>query len=460
MFNTCKAQTKYRKLLFSLCFFHSLLLERKKFRSLGYNTPYDFNDSDFFVSEALLVKLLDQYADTPWVALRYLISEINYGGRVTDRWDSLLLSVYIKKFFSDEVLASPLFRLSSLSTYYIPEDGPLQSYRDYITSLPIIDKPEAFGQHGNADISSQVVSANDLLSTTLSLQPRVATGTGESREKKVMDIIRDLQKKLPENPINMENILKQKEEDPTNPLITVLVHEVDRYNGLLAVIKQSLIDLEKGVTGMIVMSTELDDMLAYLYDNRVPPKWGQVYPSLRPLAPWGFDLLERIEMFQKWANDKAPLVFWLGGFTFPTGFLTALLQIHARKTNVSIDSLTWEFIMMKERPRDIKQAPPDGAFIKGLILEGASWNMEQMCLKEPGTLELDCNVPLIYFKPVETKKKVAKDPLTVYHCPAYLYPVREGTRERPSYMLTVEVSSGKELPEYWTQRGTAILLTK
>jgi dynein heavy chain len=197
MFNTCKAQTKYRKLLFSLCFFHSLLLERKKFRSLGYNTPYDFNDSDFFVSEALLVKLLDQYADTPWVALRYLISEINYGGRVTDRWDSLLLSVYIKKFFSDEVLASPLFRLSSLSTYYIPEDGPLQSYRDYITSLPIIDKPEAFGQHGNADISSQVVSANDLLSTTLSLQPRVATGTGESREKKVMDIFRDLQKKLP-----------------------------------------------------------------------------------------------------------------------------------------------------------------------------------------------------------------------------------------------------------------------
>ncbi len=49
-----------------------------------------------------------------------------------------------------------IVRLSSLPTYYIPKDGSLQSYRDYINQLPNVDHPEAFGQHTNADIASQI----------------------------------------------------------------------------------------------------------------------------------------------------------------------------------------------------------------------------------------------------------------------------------------------------------------
>ncbi len=48
-FQRCTKQDKYRKLLFSLCFFHSVLLERRKYLMLGWNIAYDFNDSDFEV---------------------------------------------------------------------------------------------------------------------------------------------------------------------------------------------------------------------------------------------------------------------------------------------------------------------------------------------------------------------------------------------------------------------------
>ena len=54
-FSRCQRQDKYRKLLFALCFFHSVLLERKKFLQLGWNIPYGFNDSDFEVGSLKII---------------------------------------------------------------------------------------------------------------------------------------------------------------------------------------------------------------------------------------------------------------------------------------------------------------------------------------------------------------------------------------------------------------------
>ena len=40
-------KSKYKKLLYSLCWFHAIIIERKRFKSLGWNIIYDFNDNDF-----------------------------------------------------------------------------------------------------------------------------------------------------------------------------------------------------------------------------------------------------------------------------------------------------------------------------------------------------------------------------------------------------------------------------
>ena len=70
-YDRVKETHKYRRLFFSLCWFHSVLLERRKFKTLGWNTPYDFNDSDFDICENILALYLDEYPqEVQWEAIR------------------------------------------------------------------------------------------------------------------------------------------------------------------------------------------------------------------------------------------------------------------------------------------------------------------------------------------------------------------------------------------------------
>lgn len=39
----------------------------------------------------------------PWQSIRYVIGEVNYGGRVMDDWDRRLVNCYLEEFFGDFV---------------------------------------------------------------------------------------------------------------------------------------------------------------------------------------------------------------------------------------------------------------------------------------------------------------------------------------------------------------------
>ena len=163
----------------------------RKFRELGINIPYDFNDTDYSVSDDVLKAYLDAYEETPWDALKYLISEANYGGRVTDEIDRRVLSGYLNQFFCEEALRVENFPLSSLDEYYVPKEGPLDSYREYIATLPVSDQPEAFGQHPNADISYMITDSSITLESCLSLQPKQSAAGGRRRRPSATEALVD-----------------------------------------------------------------------------------------------------------------------------------------------------------------------------------------------------------------------------------------------------------------------------
>ena len=176
------------------------------------------------------------------------------------------------------------------------------------------------------------------METSLGLQGSVsAKGAGKSEDDVLRDIAEDILKKLPAN-YDMEAAAKAhpiKYEDSMN---TVLQQELLRYNKLLSVVRSSLQNVGKAIKGEIPLSLELEDVCHSLLNNFVPEIWHKrAYPSLKPLASWVLDFIERLEFMQKWIDEGAPANFWISGFFFTQSFMTGAKQNFARKYIIAID---------------------------------------------------------------------------------------------------------------------------
>jgi dynein heavy chain len=70
----CKRIDECRRLWFSICFFHAVVQERRKFGPLGWNIRYDFNESDLETSLLITRNMLDEESEEiVWNALLFVV---------------------------------------------------------------------------------------------------------------------------------------------------------------------------------------------------------------------------------------------------------------------------------------------------------------------------------------------------------------------------------------------------
>ncbi|XP_066527086.1 dynein axonemal heavy chain 1 [Hoplias malabaricus] len=455
--NSCPKTAEFKCLLLSLCLFHGNAIERRKFGPLGFNIPYEFTDGDLRICISQLKMFLSEYQDIPYKVLKYTAGEINYGGRVTDDWDRRCIMNVLEDFYCPDVLDPGHTYSSSREYRQISTDLDIKGYMSYIRGLPINDTPEIFGLHDNANISFAQNETYALLGAVLQLQPRSASSGGKAREEIVEEIVAGIVERIP-NPIDVHEVISKYPVMYEESMNTVLIQEVIRYNKLLAVISQSLSDLVKALKGLVVMSSELELMANSLFINTVPEMWkAKAYPSLKPLASWVSDLLQRISFLKRWIACGIPAVFWISGFFFPQAFLTGTLQNFARRSVLSIDTISFSFEVMKKPAADLMERPESGCYIHGLFLEGARWDTDAGLLTESRPKELYTEMAVIWMVPVPNRKPPQSG---VYICPIYKTLTRAGTLSTTghstNYVIAVELPTDQS-QRHWIKQGVALI---
>jgi dynein heavy chain len=448
--------TEYKKLLFSLCFFHAIIQERRKFGPLGWNIPYEYTSGDLAVCVMQLKRFLSKYDAVPYKVIKFLTGQINYGGRVTDDWDRRTLMTIINRFVTPDVMKDNYLFSETLPEYKSILAGDYKSYIEYLKQLPLNPHPEIFGLHENAEITYNSAEFGVLTSTLLSMQGGGKGAAGSGVDDVIEAFANDALKRIPK-PFDLLEVKKKYPVMYEESMNTVIVQEVIRYNKLLHIVHSSCQDILKAIKGLVVMSGPLEMMGTSIFNNRVPEMWNEVaYPSLMPLNSWVTDLIQRCEFIDKWYKQGIPKVYWISGFFFPQGFLTGTLQNYARRNNVAIDRVSFSFEVLQYISEDqIDKAPSEGCYIRGLFLEGARWSVEDKCLVESRSKELYTTMPIIWFRPIKDRQP---SNVNVFYSPVYKTLQRAGTLSTTghstNYVLTIELPS-KQPQDHWIKRGVA-----
>ncbi|CAM9266952.1 unnamed protein product [Chrysoparadoxa australica] len=479
----CTKPTEFKSCLFSLCWFHSIVLGRRRFGQQGWSRPYSFNTGDLNICSNVLTSYLNDNDQVPWDDLRYIFGEIMYGGHITDAWDRRTNNTYLSVLLNEGLFTGmdlgPKFKAPS------PTEHDFQGLLDYVDKELPPESPPQFGLHPNAEIGYLTQRCETLFQTILNIGGG-SGGGGGGNDSVVKDTMLDLLERLPEDFAMLPLQLKAKPlmEGESGPFVVVALQECTRMNALLSEIRRSLVELDKGLKGQLNMSQSMEDLAQAFRINQWPGRnpfsltfWEKLaWPSQKSLTFQFLDMLRRIDQLNEWVEELiAPMSLWLPGLFNPTAYLTAVMQVTARRTGAPLDKMTTEtHITTMMDPSMCTEPPQDGAFVHGLFIEGARWatgdeagDIEMVSgtatagsLVDSRLKELLPMLPVIYVKAVEVQPTWEPSAVgylrheeDIYEAPVYITQFRG-----PTYVFLATLKSIDPTSK-WVLTGTAVIMS-
>jgi dynein heavy chain len=451
--------SKQRAILFGLCYFHAITVERKKFGPKGYNMMYPFSLGDLRDSAICLQNYMENASSKiPWEDLRYIFGQIMYGGHIVNDFDRLLCVTYLDHIMRDELLDEmELFPFSKDEgvSFMSPSPTTYERYLEHIEESLRGDTPIAFGLHPNAEIGYRLTQSETLFNLLLELQPRGAGAGGDSKDprEEAHEQLKELLMQFGDVNYEVEDIgTSMDESGGRGPFQNVLLLELEQMMRLINEIKRSLEELELGFAGRLTMSDAMDQLELALVLKRVPVRWGKLaWPSLRTLPDWRNDLQRRIFQLNDWSSNPGEIlrVTWLSGLINPQSFLTAIQQQQAQAEHDELDRLIIQTEVTKKSADEIDTASRDGAFITGLFLQGARWDVATGVLEKSKPREMNCLLPVINARSIPADKAETKG---IYSCPVY-----KSEQRGPTYVFSAQLKT-KSPPARWIMGGVAVIL--
>jgi len=393
----------------------------------------------------------------PWEDLKYIFGEIIYGGHIVNDFDRLLTNTYLDHFMRQELLDEmelyPYCEGSNF-TFKSPVPSNYSRYINHIDEGITKGTPIAFGLHPNAEIDFRTTQSSILFNTLIKLQPRQKSNTIDedqvSPEIIASNVTQEILETYQDILLDIEGVEDSLEEK--GPYQNVFIQECNAMNTLLKEIKRSLNELRMGFQGELTMSDAMENLMECLFMNIVPASWTKLaWPSLRNLSSWNTNLMRRIEQLNGWCDNpmEIPRVTWISGLINPTSFLTAIKQVSAQATKQPLDKKTITTDVTKRNIEECDQAARDGAYVYGLSMQGARWNIENSTVEVSRPKEMYCPMPVITCKAIRADKQQGSN---IFMCPCYK------TEQRgPTYVFCAQLKT-KSPPARWIMAGVCLVM--
>ncbi|XP_055542595.1 dynein axonemal heavy chain 2-like [Wyeomyia smithii] len=482
------AKNKHSKLLckflFSLAFFHSIFLERRKFQTLGWIKHHYSNVLDFHISNKLFqfcvnallpskgnANITEQNFEentginvdaAVWNFIKNACLEVGYGAHVNNQWDRRIYDVYCNEIFRPQITtASQCTLVPDDPSYCYPRDGNYQACINFINKqIPANDTVTVFGQNENAAIKYMESQSTYLLQMLAKLEfGSVETDSVQDDHKtfvdfkKVRHAVSELLVTFPDY-LDYENATRIVGVNRT-PVTDVLLCEISTYNSIVELASRNLQQIIQVLSGGFPMTDVFHRLIIDVHKNRVPSSW-LMYPSDNFLSDWVLDLKDRVKYFRKWTETgQIPNDIVLGRFIKPQRFLNGVLKLYAITHNIPVTELTWKINIFNTMKPLVQIPIAEGFIARGVFLENAGWNMEKQCFRQPRILEMVCPMPPMSFKPIASGA-VRQRRASTYVCPCYY----DKHRKDEDFVISVPLNCGEMDEDTWIKYYTVLLLNK
>jgi len=450
---------QWRPLLYTMCFLHTTVQERLKFGSLGWNIPYDFNQSDLTTSVQFLSNYLSmETSKVSWPSIRYMICEVIYGGRVTDKFDSILLKTFGEAWLDVGMTDS---EFSFADGYRMPDVRTVEDYRRNADAIPPKESPEVYGLHVNAELKYWTDQATSILKEILTVQPRDTSSVEANQDEVVSRRCREISEKLPANFTEGEiqdgeprGPPSQSDTGGLKPLNIFLQQELRRIQTVLNQVRADVKMLQMAMQGNMMMTDALTEASDALFVLDIPQPWLRKSFPGSGLWSWLDDLVGRVKQLGAWLHEGRPNIMYPGKLFNPAGLLTCMMQEMAQQNTWALDSVHMTTEVTSKMASQVHARPAEGLYVGGLYIEGANFDMSQQMLIDcpMSNRSLLSEMPVIHVSATSSGGSLAHDS-RFYNCPVYQRPARSVD----NYVFSINLRSNEAVPDKWVMRGVAVL---
>ncbi|KAG5186150.1 dynein heavy chain [Tribonema minus] len=435
-----------------LAWLHAVLVERLRYRPLGWARAHDFGEADAKCALAVADGWLDAVAaaggggggggkaaqhvapeDIPWAALRALLRDAVYGGRVDNAFDQRLLDSFVDALFVPRAFDVDFALCAAVSDggapatplVTLPDVTTLEGFVRWAETLPHSNSPAWLGLaptaetallvRQGAEVFARLLRVQDAMDEDISAAPAAAAAAAEptapaaaaatAADARLAMLAALAERWLAALPQALPRGAYAADGGAGDALHRCLRREVARGAALLAAVRCDLERVRAVARGAAKATNETRALVAALARAEVPPPWLEGLSGAAAaqhgsaaalgLAAWIDDLARRLAHLE--ALAAAPVGaptrkrYWLGGLFSPEAFVTATRQHVAQLRRCSLESLTLRFSVGGARADAAAEAEADGGaadadadatfLITGLLLEGAGWDAEAGALR-------------------------------------------------------------------------------